>query len=336
MCLRGFAPWHKSLIAAVLSCIAIWVGAAFAEEATVNTVLGGLHRPCGIAVRTGGTADRFEVFVAESGAGRVVRWSIRAPQDVDAVVTGFKTNTAAEPSQQTGPRVLWFLDPGLLLVGTTRDDDGDLVRAYELPDEDQPLAANAARESSSSRSEQDGATCFAVARTRANENVPDLLILAIRGADGHARLRKARLQAGVVGALTPLAANDAADDAAASPNAVAITGSGRILVADSGGRLTFYNPIDGTVELAMPTDLKQIVDLAYSPTTGCLYAADFGGGIYRIDDASEPGHPACQAVKIADVSRPTALAFAPDGNLYVTTFGSKDDDGTLTTIAGDL
>ena len=107
-------------------------------------------------------------------------------------------------------------------------------------------------------------------------------------------------------------------------------------MGDAGGRLAFYNPIDGKVELAMATDLHEFIGLAYSPITGSLYAADFAGGIHRIDDASEPGHPACRTVKVADVSKPTALAFAPDGALYVVTFGSGDDDGTLEVITGEL
>ena len=36
------------------------------------------------------------------------------------------------------------------------------------------------------------------------------------------------------------------------------------------------------------------------------------------------------------MSQPTALAFAPDGSLYVVTFGSGDDNGTLDVITGEL
>ena len=81
--------------------------------------------------------------------------------------------------------------------------------------------------------------------------------------------------------------------------------------------------------------------MAYSPITGALYAADFGGsrgggGIYRLEDASELGKPACRMVKVADMSKPTALAFAPDGALYVTTFGTSDNDGSIEALTGDL
>jgi hypothetical protein len=111
--------------------------------------------------------------------------------------------------------------------------------------------------------------------------------------------------------------------------------------AAADGRLMFINPIDGAVELELRIELQHIVALAYSPLSGRLYGADFGaaagrGGVYRIDDASAPGKPACRVVKIADLTRPTALAFAPDGALYVTTFGTAESDGSLQVLTGDL
>jgi hypothetical protein len=76
-----------------------------------------------------------------------------------------------------------------------------------------------------------------------------------------------------------------------------------------------------------------------------LYAANFSatndrGGVYRIDDAGESGKPACRAVKVAEAARPTALAFAPDGTLYVVVLGGDDnkdkDSGALLKITGEL
>jgi len=248
------------------------------------------------------------------------------------MVTGFASQAAADPFHQTGPVSLWFLDPGLLVVGTTQNADGDLVRAYELPDGESALSAEVARESTKNENKLDGATCSAIGRSRANEYVPDTLALVVRGTDGRTRLLKARVQAGILGDPHPFGPADSAS----SPRAVATSDSGRIVVADAGGRLTFYNPINGTVELAMPIDLKEVTGLAYSPTSDSLYAVDFAGGIHRIDDASQPGRPACKTVKVADVDQPTALAFAPDGALYVVTYGDGDDNGTLQVITGDL
>jgi hypothetical protein len=332
MYLCALAPWREAFVAVVSIGVALVGANALAGDVSVDAILNDLHRPCGVAVRPGGTADRYEVFLADSGAGRVLRWSNLAPKQAAEVVTGFKTHPATDLFHQTGPLALWFFDPGLLVVSTTRDEGGDLVRAFELPDGAKILTAETTVESNSERDALEGATCYALTRSRANEFVPDMLFLAIRHADGHARLMKARVQAGIVGEPQPFGPQDASEP----PRAVAISNSGRLVVGDAGGRLSFYSPIDGKVELTMPTDVKQLVGLAYGPTSGSLYAADFAGGIHRIDDASEPGRPACRTVKVADVSRPTALAFAPDGALYVVTFGNGDGDGTLEVITGDL
>jgi DNA-binding beta-propeller fold protein YncE len=86
----------------------------------------------------------------------------------------------------------------------------------------------------------------------------------------------------------------------------------------------------------MPTDLRRIVALAYSPKSGNLYVAnspttdDGHSGIYRIDQMTKPDVSTCTAVRIADVKSPTALAFAPDGALYVTTASD------LQKLTGDL
>jgi sugar lactone lactonase YvrE len=308
--------------------VAAKVGAA---DVAVDILLNDLHRPRGVVVRPGGTADRFEIFVADSGAGRIVRWSNQAPKQASEVVTGFEANGATALSEQTGPLALWFLDPGLLVVGTTQAKSGDLLRAYELQDGEKVLAADTVSEATSKTSGLAGASCTAITRSRVNEFVADRLFLAVRRADGRAQLMAGRVQAGMIGEPQPFGTQTAS-----SPGALAISNSGRVVVADTEGRLIFYSPIDGQVELAMSTKLKQPIGLAYNPASGILYAADFAGGIYRVEDASEPGNPACRNVKVADVNRPTGLAFGPDGSLYVVTFGSSSDNGTLAVLSGKL
>jgi hypothetical protein len=300
------------------------------QDAAIETVLDNLHRPCGLAARPGGTADRYEMFIAESGAGRVVRWSNLEPDRAAEAITGFASNAASEPWQQTGPLALVFLDAGLLVVGTTADRSTEMLRSYELPEADAVLTAGQANNTPADGADADSsgeAACLALTRSRANEFVPDMLVAAVRG-DDRGRLVKVRVQAGILGNQQPFGSV-----ATPLPLAVATSGAGRIVVAAE--RLTFCNPIDGSVELQMPLDLRQPTSLAYSPTTGSLYAADFAGGVWRIDDASEASQPACRVVRVADVRRPTALAFSPDGALYVVTFGTGND-GTLQVVTGDL
>lgn len=309
-------------------CFFAVAASAIAQSAEPTVTLKNLNRPCGIAFRPGGTADRYDVFIAETGAGRVVRWSTSAPDQAATVIEGFDRNKEFDRFEPQGPVALWFLDPGMLVVGTAAARTDDVLRNYELPEEGETLAAGDA--ASSARSGGDNAVCLSITRSRANEFVTDALLLATRDAKG-GRLMKARIQAGIVGKMRPFLQTEAD----AQPMAVATSPAGRIVVADAAGGLTFYNPIDGDAELRLTTGLKQIAGLAYSPTTNSLYAVDFSQGLYRIDDASEPGRPACKAVQIAATKDASALAFAPDGSLYVVTFGDGEN-GTLQVISGNL
>jgi hypothetical protein len=106
--------------------------------------------------------------------------------------------------------------------------------------------------------------------------------------------------------------------------------------------LKFVNPIDSEVVMEVPTGTGAISGLAYNAKSGNLYATVFDfkdsveAGVYRIEYA---GEPACKAVKIASVERPTSLAFGPDGALYVTALGEHgtgDGAGVLLKLVGEL
>jgi sugar lactone lactonase YvrE len=363
--LCAFAPWceiyarrtHFRLVAA-LSCILLLANSiAAAADVKVETVLTGLHRPCGIALRPNGTADKYELYVADSAAGRVIKWSNHDRDKITEIIAGFAAAPAQVRSRQTGPLSLFFLDPGLLVVGSSTEGGGALARCFELLDEGKVLSA--AQPSSGGNgtgsfpnAASSPAACTSLTRTHPNDAIPDAVVLVVRNPDGTGSLIKARVQAGVLGQLQPFVSSDPSLRFE-STGAVATSNSGRIVVAHQqtaasrgsaktdGGRLTFFNPFDGDKEMELNLDSPAVVGLAYSPITGSLFAADFGaganaGGIYRLEDASELGKSACRMVKVAGVPKPTALAFAPDGALYVTTFGSGDNDGSIQVLTGDL
>jgi glucose/arabinose dehydrogenase len=98
----------------------------------------------------------------------------------------------------------------------------------------------------------------------------------------------------------------------------------------------------------LETSLNDITAVAYSPKSKLLYATDFAwmaateGGLFRLDADQKNTATSVKAVKIAGLDKPTAMAFAPDGTLYITVVGPKKADenapkeGSLVKIAPGL
>jgi hypothetical protein len=134
-----------------------------------------------------------------------------------------------------------------------------------------------------------------------------------------------------------------------APVAITISPEGFVTVGQMGeinmagdSLLTFYSE-EGEMKGNFKTGMHDITGLAYGPKHGRLFATDFNwldtdnGGLYKIvatDDAN-----GCKAVEIAKLKKPTALAFTPEGNLYMTlagdtSEGSEKPDGKLVMIKG--
>jgi hypothetical protein len=320
---------------------------AFAEsrddsaQYDVETLVSGLDNPASVAVRPGTRpAGPFELYISESGAGRVVRLVTDKPSESSRVVTGFPLGTWGDgPKFRVGPLGLDFLSRNRLVVGTGGAGAGaDVVRVYNLPDGRAELAFDAVDHAvgpapAGGRSAPGEGLFFSLART------DNALFVAPRSGDERGWILKAVLDANRVAGLEPFLATRAAAGLGA-PGAVAVDPKPNhhyLVVSQMGeptaardSRVAMYSPNSGELALNLETGLHDIVGLAYSPT-GDLYAVDFAwadaeaGGVYRLEAAQVDGRESCRAVKLASAVRPTSLAFTPDGSLYITAFGERTD-----------
>ena len=326
-----------------------------ANDVAVQKLLTGLNAPTGVAIRPDSGDEPCEVFVADRGTGRIIKLVSNAPDSRVDIITGFPAR-AANDNSATSPGIqsLFFLDHTRLVVAGAGDGGTPFLKLYELSDPVKPIKAEEHKQvvelpGVTGRPAEDRRAFHDLARTRSNDRVADLLLAAATDENGAGSLWRVYVRANTLGEIGAFEIGNGENGE--SINGVAVTNSGYIVIADGpvkaadqAAELKFVNPSNGQLALQIKSGLHRIAGLAYSPKSDSLYAvgataAGDSGGVYRIDDASAPGKPACKATKIADAARPTALAVGPDGSLYVTTLGEsneKGDKGTLLKLTGDL
>jgi hypothetical protein len=354
--------WMSRILVALLSCVPAVVLAA--EEVDVSfpavgdesskfqteVLIDGLDNPCGLVLRPRSERDSpQEVLFAESGAGVVRGFPTDRPTLVRQVLTGLKAAEVDELKTHVSAWSLGFVTPTKLAVFGGMKNGGSQVGVFILPAEDEPVAADKPDHEVAIAEEETAEAELAFPSMTFGETAA---FLASGIATGPGQVFRAGLAANRIELPQPLL-NIADGRELPWPTGVCLSPSTKmqfLLAAFAGehskardSRVVFLIPTTGKVALKLTPGLLDIVGLAYSPA-GQLYAIDLAweddeaGGVYRLDDARFEGQPACRAVKIAEVARPTSLLFGDNGTLYVSTW-RKDgaaQQGAILKITGEF
>lgn len=322
---------------AVLSLL--WTVAGQAQqnggEGSPRIVARNLDNPTGIAIhpRTG------HIFVAERpGIVRLYRErgeaNRRRWQRVKEI-TGFPTDIYGKgPMYDIGPLGLAFLDDEHLIVGDgSRPDVDEVVLIYDIADEppSEPASADSAEYTlgplGPNEQNQAEGNYYAVAVTA------NTIFATANGDDTKGWIVKAELKDGHPGELRRGIATKEAVNVDA-PVALTVDKNGNLVVGQMGeinvpgdSLLSIYDPKSGELKHNWETGLHDITGLAYSPTTGKLYATDFAwmnaaeGGLFELTIRGDE----VATRKVAALDKPTAIAFDARGNAYVTIFGTQEE-----------
>lgn len=331
------------------------------DQYNVETLLTGLDNPCAIVVRPGASATGpYELYLSESGAGQILRIKSTDLKEPTPIVTGIPVDSYGdakkdEPEYRIGPLGLAFITRTKLAVGMAGLPQGEeLVVVYSLPAdgsaltyEQQDHAVGPVPKGEKSTSGE--GNFYALAKT------DKALFVTSNGDDDQAWILKADIKGNKLTNLEPFIATKPLLGTT-GPTAATVNprDNAHYLVVsqmsdfekERDSLITFYSPQSGRLALNQRVGLYDVAGLAYTPPNsplynpnGGLYAVDVVradaelGGVYRLDAAEVDGQQTTRAVKIAPAQRPTALAFAPDGAMYVTAIGPRQaPDGQPTGV----
>ncbi|MDZ4817554.1 MAG: hypothetical protein SGJ20_01125 [Planctomycetota bacterium] len=329
------------------SAVAADDDAAHAKSLGIESqvIISGLDHPFGLAVQPGsGIRD---VFVSNSGAGEILRIDPKKLNSSRVAVSGF---TLAPFSKHypipVGPLGLGFVDQRTLLVGDAGGVSSESaskskaantsfskLRTFSIPADGKTLEADAAKHTSSVKFsgnlKPDAQVIYSLAVS------PGAVYLSTGWDDSAGTVLRASNSGSAVRDLKRLVATKE-ELGLPAPLGIAVSKRGELLVGQAGAigdkrdsRLAFYHGTTAQLLLNLETGLSDITGLAYNPdpTSGRLYAIDAAwgrpseGGLYRLDAVLVDGKQKIKAIKLLSLEHPTAMAFANNGTLYVTTLG---------------
>jgi len=313
------------------------------DDVAVETVVEGLNNPSGVAVQP----ETGVVFVADSGALRIVRI---VDGKAEPVITDFPKDAYGKgPIYDIGPLGLVFLDKDTLVVGGGGKPDGEeMIRIYKVPaaGEDAITADKTEGDAMMLEATDDvvgEGNFYALAKGTKG------VYVTCNGDDEKGWVSLATLEDGKLKSFERKIATKEATKVDA-PVAITMSPEGNLAVGQMGeinvagdSLLTFYDE-EGKMLENFATGIHDVTGLAYGPKHGRLFATDFNwldtdnGGLYKLV-AIKDDYSKCKANEIVKLRKPTALAFHPEGDLYITlagdtSEGSEEPDGKLVVIRG--
>lgn len=310
---------------------------AGAQDAKLETVLENLYNPCGIAIQP----ETGTVFVADSGHGKVIRLIDGQAQDV---IVNFEMDVYGKgPMFNIGPLGLAFVNKDTLVVGGGSNIDGEeLLSVYTVPAAGaDPIEA------------MDAVTQMSLPPTEEIKGEGNFYALAItatgvyvtcNGDDTKGWVAKATINEGIVGPFERFIATKEATDVDA-PVGITVSPRGELVVGQMGeitipgdSLLTFYDE-EGAMLANFEMGLSDVTSIAYSPKgepeDRQLYALDFNwidttqGGLFQLIGETTEGEMTIKTHLIANLDKPSAMAFAEDGTLFILVVGTDADGGSV-------
>jgi DNA-binding beta-propeller fold protein YncE len=331
------------LVAGLAAC-------ATAAEPKIAPLITGLNNPCGVAIQP----SSGDLFVSDSGAGRVIRYNPASGGKATAAITDFGQDIYGKgPMYDIGPLGLLFLDKDTLAVGGGEHKDGsEILSIFAVPAAGKMVKADAAKYklgpiAPGEQSQMGEGNFYGLA---ADKNA---IYITSNGDDTKGWILRADISGDKPGELKPFIATKVALEDTDAPVGICLSKEGDLVVGQMGevnkpgdSLLTTYDAKSGKLKMRAATGLHDIAALAYSPS-GKLYAVDFAwidakqGGLFRLDVTKDNGSASVKAVKITSLDKPTAIVFDANGAAYVTVFGtaaegSNKPAGQLLKITGDL
>ena len=309
------------------------------QEFTKEIVAEGLKNPCGLAIQP----ETGHIFLTDSGHFKVIRIAADKQEDV---ITDFPKGVYQNGETfDVGPMGLLFLDKNRLLVGDGGRPGKDAIRVFEVPAEGaDPITADSSQAkldlSGEGQIPAEG-NFYSMAKT------PTAAYITGKGDETKGWIAQCDISGNQISNLRRAIATRELVGIP-SPTAITISPEGFLAVGqigkpneESDSELAFFET-DGKFLQSFKTGLKDMVGIAYGPKRGRLFAIDFNAqqpessGLYKI---VADGKNKCKAIQIMNLDQPSSIAFAPNGDLYVTLFGPSNSSadapsGSLIRIKG--